>query len=571
MYILGINPGHNGTAALLKDGKIISCMSEERFSRIKNHFGFPFKAINYCLSDAKITPKDLDHVVLGILIGDSIYKQGHTDENFMNNYTGKKGLFSRMAYRHPSLVSPLIGLKHIQYTFQRVNRKRDTIREISKHYGIDKKKIYYIEHHKAHALAPCFNLEEKTLVFTLDAEGDDLCATVNIFDKGNLRRISETPKSASLGYLYAIVTIYLGMKANQHEFKVMGLAPYAKKDKVDKVCNELKKIIWVDGLKFKSKFRMQYFDEYIKDKMKFVRFDVMAGAVQKLTEELTYQWVKNAITKTGISKIALSGGVFMNVKACQMISELPEVTDIFVMPSSGDECTAIGACYHGLKHFQNIIPHPLENLYLGPEPAEVIVASGYKAKKCKNINQEIAKLLAKGEIVARCSGRSEWGARALGNRSILANPNHKDTIRILNQTIKDRDFWMPFTPSILNEDEFKYIENSKLISSPYMNITFNSTEYARKNIPAAMHPYDFTIRPQIVQRDWNPEYWELINEFKKLTGIGAVLNTSFNLHGEPNVLTPEDAFHTLDNSSLKYLAIGDYLFTKMPQNLGDLK
>jgi carbamoyltransferase len=412
----------------------------------------------------------------------------------------------------------------------------------------------------------------------LDGEGDMLCATVNIYDgkTNSFKKISETDKGASLGYLYALATLYLGMKPNQHEFKVMGLAPYAKKDKVEETYEKIKDILWVDGLEFKSKFRMQYADYFFADKMKFTRFDNVAGAVQKLSEELTLKWVSNAIKKTGIKNIALSGGVFMNVKANQRISEMPEVEEMFCVPSAGDESTAIGACMFGYKKYceQNKLefkPLAIEDLYLGPEYNQKYVenlietknlAKKYKITYLKNVNKEIARLLANGEIVARCSGRSEWGARALGNRSILANPVNGDTIRILNETIKDRDFWMPFTPSIIEEDISKYSLNPKKIKAPYMAITFNSTEKARKELPAAMHPYDFTIRPQAVYKSWNPDYHEVISEFKKKTGTGALLNTSFNLHGEPNVLTPEDAFHTVENSSLKYLVLGNYLFEK---------
>ena len=150
----------------------------------------------------------------------------------------------------------------------------------------------------------------------------------------------------------------------------------------------------------------------------------------------------------------------------------------------------------------------------------------------------------------------------MGNRSILANADNIETIKILNETIKDRDFWMPFTPSIIEEDSNRYLINDKKISAPYMTITFDSTKVAKKELPAAMHPYDSTIRPQIVTKSWNPDYYKIISEFKRITGRGAILNTSFNLHGEPNVLTPEDAIHTLKNSSLKYLALGKYLFEK---------
>ncbi len=400
---------------------------------------------------------------------------------------------------------------------------------------------------------------------------------MNIFYGKKLLPISKSKKTASIGYLYAITTMYLGMKPLQHEFKVMGLAPYAKGHNVNKVYSKLKKLIWINNqLQFQSKFNMPFADNFFLEEMKFQRFDSIAGAIQKLTEELTCEWIKAAIKKTGIRNIALSGGVFMNVKANMKITQLEEVDSLFVMPSCGDEANAMGACFYGYKKYceennLNFYPKPIEDLYLGPEYdneyiekliKEKNLNEKYKISKLTNINKEVAKLLAKGKIVARCSGKSEWGARALGNRSILANPKEKDTIRILNESIKDRDFWMPFTPSILDKFERKYIINPKKIFSPYMATTFDSTPLAQKDLVAAIHPYDFTVRPQMVTKKHNKDYYEIIDEFRRLTGIGGILNTSFNLHGEPNVLAPEDALHTVENSALKFLAMRDYLFEK---------
>ena len=582
MYILGINPGHNGTAALLKDGKIIACISEERFSRLKNHVGFPHRSVQYVLQFADIQSKDLDYVIFST-IGMGIGESGQVYDTFKSSYIDKsfaKRVFGNLTYKYPEFMDPIIRLKHRQKAFKLERRRMKNLREIANFLRISEEKIIYIDHHLSHALSPCFNLpqDKKTLVFSLDGEGDGLCASVNIFDpqKKVLTRIAETPKSASLGYLYALVTLYLGMKPNEHEFKVMGLAPYAKQEKVKEVYDLFKKIIWIEGLSFQSSFRMQYADSFLQNHMKYLRFDSIAGAIQQLSEDLICQWVRNSIKKTGIDSIALTGGVMMNVKASQRIYAMPEVQELFVMPSAGDESTAIGACFYGYKTFcdKNNVEmslHPLNNLYLGPLYDDDAIGDfinknnlvkKYFIKKPKDISKEAAKLLAKGEIVARCSGRSEFGARALGNRSILANPNHPNTIKVLNETIKDRDFWMPFTPSILNEDAKDYILNPKKMYSPYMTLTFPSTKKAQEDLPAAMHPYDQTIRIQMVSKAWNPEYHALLKEFKRLTGIGGVLNTSFNLHGEPNVLTPEDAIHTVENSALKYLVLGNYLLEK---------
>lgn len=571
MYVLGLNIGHNSTACLLKDGKIIGCVSEERFSRIKNHCGIPFRSIDYLLKQENLEIEKIDYVVL-----DNHYPIKNNPDfgkQFLEAYTKpgfSKRFFSSLSYSYPNLFNKYYGMRKNKSDEFNLKEK------IAKILKTSPNKVLVIDHHLAHSLSTGFNIDGKTLVFTLDGEGSGVCATAGVYDNGKLEIIARTKKTASLGYLYAISTIFLGMKPLEHEFKVMGLAPYAKKNKVDEVYKKLNNLIWVQGLEFKSKFSMPFADNYFRREMKFYRFDNIAGGVQKLTEELTSQWIKNAIEKTGIHNIAVAGGVFMNVKASQKISEMPEVEKMFVMPSCGDESNAIGCCMYGYRKFceTNKIefkPVPIEHLYLGPEYdnsyiekliKEKELDKKYKIKKIKDINNEAAKLLAKGFIVARCSGKSEWGARALGNRSIMANALHPDTIRILNETIKDRDFWMPFTPSIIDKYESRYVVNPKKIKASYMVITFNSTEEARKKIPAAMHPYDQTLRPQIVTKEYNKDYYEIIEKFSKLTGSGGILNTSFNLHGEPNVLTPEDALHTVENSSLKFLVMGNYLFEK---------
>ena len=582
MYILGIHTCHNSTAALLKDGKIIGCVSEERFVRIKNYWGFPVNSVKYLLDFAKITSEEIDLVVFSEKRATNL--EGRKFDMFENVIKEKgmfKEIFSNLTYRHPGLTNYLIKLKNIKqdnpiYEQGLMNEAR---KFLNKNFNISPEKIIFLDHHLSHAYSTCFNLpkNKKHLVFSIDGEGDEsTSATVNIFDGKNMERIAETKKEASLGYLYSLVTFYLGMKPNEHEFKVMGLAPYAKKEKVEKIYTLFKETLWLDGMNFKSKFRTQYFIYFLKDKMKGVRFDTIAGAVQRFTEDLLCDWVSNSIKQTGISSIALSGGVVMNVKACQKIAELPEVKEIFIVPSAADESTAIGACFYGYKHFCEINslpfnPKQIESLYLGPEYSnkeiEKFLKENYYSKKYRvdkiiDIEKKIASLLAKGEIVARLNGRSEFGARALGNRSILADPSNNQVVRVLNELIKDRDFWMPFTPSVLFEGSEKYMKNPRKLKAPYMVITFDSTTKGQEDLSAAIHPYDFTLRPQMVYKDWNLSYHRLISEFKKLRGISGILNTSFNLHGEPNVLSPKDAMHTFENSGLKYLALGNFLVSK---------
>jgi carbamoyltransferase len=286
-----------------------------------------------------------------------------------------------------------------------------------------------------------------------------------------------------------------------------------------------------------------------------------------------------AIKKYNCSDIAIGGGVFMNVKANQYLSEMPEVTSVVIAPSCGDESLALGAAAYGYAQEHNFDLsglEKLENIYLGSEYSDEEVKTAIDAypfaKECEityfdptsdnTIEKRLAEILAGNSVVGRLKGRAEWGARALGNRSILANPSSRDNVKLINEMIKGRDFWMPFASSMLYESRHDYLVNPKDTYAPFMAITFDSKPLAQEHIIAALHPYDLTCRPQMIKKEINPEYHALISHYKTLTGSGGILNTSFNLHGEPNVENPLDALRTFEHSGLPHVAIGNYLVSK---------
>ncbi|MGE0449267.1 MAG: carbamoyltransferase C-terminal domain-containing protein [Vicinamibacterales bacterium] len=577
MLILGINAGHCATACLAEDGRVVGCVSEERFSRIKNHAGLPLRSIQSVLREHGASTADLDAVVMD----NNLAGTPRFGDWFLERYR-HPSLWRRLAaecgYRFPRLFGAYLDLRR---PVDRHGMTRNAARlgpHVAGMLGVEPARVHVIHHHLAHALAPCFNLPRgETLVFTLDGEGDRVCASVNVFDGQTLRVLARTDRSASLGYLYGLATLHLGMKPLEHEFKVMGLAPYARQEDVDPVYETLRGVLGVDDtLRFRSRFHMHFADRFFARELRHARFDAVAGAVQRLSETLVTDWVRLAIGRTGIRRIAVSGGVFMNVKINKVLAELPEVEHLFVMPSCGDESNAIGSCLYGYRHLCDergvaFEPTPLRSLYLGPDCSRADVdrlirerdlGASYEISEPADVHAETAALLARGDIVARCAGRSEWGARALGHRSILAHPGHAAIVRTLNTAIKGRDFWMPFAPSILSEDAARYLRNPSGIDAPYMSMAFDATSDATHDLPAAMHPYDRTMRPQVVCREWSPDYHRVISRFRELTGIGGVLNTSFNVHGEPNVLTPEDALHTMDVSGLEYLVLGTHLLKK---------
>lgn len=356
----------------------------------------------------------------------------------------------------------------------------------------------------------------------------------------------------------------------------MGLAPYANKKESEKITNLFADYMWVEGLRVKSKLNIMHYYAFIEKHLAKVRFDLVAAGIQKFTERTLVTLVRNALKVVKTDTVIMGGGVMMNVKANMEITKIPKIKNFYVVPSCSDESTAIGAAYYGYKEYcltENLSfdPKPMKHVYLGPSylDREIQKAINLQAKKkyftfgkLHNPAKEIAKLLAEGKIVARFAGRMEYGARSLGNRSILANPSKYEVIKIINEQIKSRDFWMPFAPTILYERADDYIKNPKHLDAPFMMIAFETTILAREHLKAAIHQYDFTVRPQILSRWENPSYYEIIREFEGLTGIGAVLNTSFNIHGEPIVCSPDDALSTFFRSGLQYLALGDYLLSK---------
>jgi len=576
MRILGIHDGHNASVCLMEDGKIRYVIQEERVTGVKNKGGFPYESLKLLFKITGLSPKDIDYVGLN---GNYMPMAGEdiTREKIMDYY--KKLLNPSGMARFKNFLKTFKMLDNL------VVKKNKVIRlKILEKLGFEKKKVLFVEHHLAHASAGYFGMgkfDEPILILTNDGAGDRICATVNIGQDGKIERIAEVHEHHSIGNMYAIFTYLTGMVPLEHEYKIMGMAPYAKGSRVRKVADEFWEMFEFeeDGLtwRFKKGFSVFGAMPYFKDFMFLKRFDYLMGGLQVFTEEFLVQWVKNAIKKTGIKKLALSGGTFMNVKANKVIMELPEVEEIFVFPSCGDESNAIGVCYYiesqlnGTKNLK-----PLEDIYFGIEWSDEEIRKRferynfknfkYKITKYDDIERKVVEFLARGEVVARFKGREEFGARALGNRSLLANASKSEVVKEINEMIKNRDFWMPFASSILEEDMERYIKNWHIYRKKnkpyYMIMTFDTEKEAHTQLAGGIHPYDKTVRPQMVRKEHNLSYHYLISEFKRITGIGGVLNTSLNLHGYPLVHKPEDAFYLIDNSSLKYLAIGNWLVEK---------
>lgn len=573
--VVGVHNGHNAAAAVVRNGRLVFALQEERLSRVKNQGGLPTRTLKLIASD-HYEPRHLQHSGMHIAFGGRNLTTCHWQRNLiLQSYgqtsVGPIGRAKRLARKSPD-ISEFIN----RYKFQKLEEELTRVLDGSK------ARATGFDHHLCHAAAAYLGwgrMDEKVLVLTCDGAGDCVCATVNVGENGKLRTIARTDESHSIGAFFGKITFLMGMVPLEHEYKVMGLASYAERSgETQKMADEFAALFEFDPrdpMVWRRKDGsppMQLASDYLASLIDRKRFDHVAAGAQLFVEQFLGRWVQNCIRETGIHKVALSGGVFMNVKANKRILELPDVEELFVFPSCGDETNAIGAAWLLHQQTYHEVPQPLGDMYLGTKYSDGDVETALRKyqfthpvliEEHNNIERRVAELLSKGRIVARFQGRCEFGARALGNRSILANASRADSVRTINEMIKCRDFWMPFAPSVLQECSDDYFVKPKAMPAPYMIMTFDTREEKRPAIAAAIHPYDFTGRPQEVTEDFNPDYYQLLKYYQEMTGEGLILNTSFNLHGEPVVCTPEDALRVFDISGLEYIALENVLLTKL--------
>lgn len=596
MIILAMQEAHDASAALMKDGEIIAAVQEERFTGLKGDYGYPERSIEYMLKTFNISPSEIDEVVLAshnwnpvltkikrnanfsvddwVLEQHEFWKPKFFENRQVSYYEIYKG---RADFRYDNTYPMDHLLKGYMAPEEMAEMAKIRKSTISKKLGVPIEKIRTVTHEDCHVFYAYFgsHIRGKALTLTSEGIGDYSNGTVWEFTESERKELARTGEN-HLGHIYQYVTLILGMKPAQHEYKVMGLAPYANEKELQKSYKVFENILKVEGLNivFDKRPKDLYF--HFLEALEGHRFDGIAGAVQRFLEDILCKWVKKCIDETNLRHVVFAGGVAQNIKACKSITELTDLEDFFVCPAAGDTSLPIGACYFAMwEHLKkNNLPFdaikPLDDIYLGPQfyneqILETINREGLDSK-CKLTTgvgpEEIASLLSEGKIIARCSGRMEFGLRALGNRSILADPRRPDTVRKINQAIKFRDFWMPFTPTILAERQHDYIINPKSLKSPFMTMAFDSTELARKELVATLHPADLTARPQVLEEKRNPEYYSIVKAFEKITGVGGVLNTSFNLHGYPVVLGPEEAIFTFENSELDGLLMNDILIMR---------
>ena len=594
MKVLALTLEKCSGCAILVDDRVVFSTSEERYTRIKSDSSFPTNSIRDALLTCNMKGSDFDKV---IICGNKI----SLIPSLINEYSTfsvDDQIKAMEEYWYPNLMqgqnrsfldifrdkikldqypfNTELGKKFDVFSLQNPYTEEDGrrvsefyIKTISSFLEIDEEKITHMEHDWCHAAYAFYGSpirDDNTLIVTADAWGDDLSGSLSLYSKskGQIERVKEYHhKDFQLARIYRYTTLVLRMLANEHEYKVMGLAPYYNGPMIERVEKVLDKMLRNDGIGFIFNREIRDIYHHLQNNLKNFRFDHIAAGLQSFTEKILVNWFTSTLKEYGSKSVVYSGGVSMNVKANLKISKIPQIEKFFVCGAGTDETLPIGACYHWAE-MNNISPKPLTTLYLGSESSyvesDIISLKDITITKFESEDQILEKILD-DKIVSICRGRMEMGQRALGNRSIVADPRTRLNVEKINHSIKMRDFWMPFAPIVLSEYHEILLENSKKIDSPFMTIAFE-TKNGKSSIPAAVHQSDGTARAQLLKKEQNPTLWNLIFKFYERTGIPALLNTSLNLHGEPIVRTIHDAIRVFNKSDLEILWLNNHILEK---------
>ncbi len=568
MKILGLGGafGHDPSAALLVDGEIVAAAEEERFRRVKHaHSIPPSMAARYCLETAGLAPRDIDIVAFPFSAATQARRRPE---------------YARRVWSH----NPVRAIRAYTEHGRKIRKKRAFLRRTLEESGFDpgRTRIEEVDHHLAHA-SSAFHLSgfPSAAILSLDGAGEYTASLLaEGLPDGSIREIHAFVEPDSLGNYFAGITEYLGFQANDGEFKVMGMAPYGDARKVDMGFA----LSWgggsyrvEDGLFWAPWWRRAKglnCDRRLLERLGPARegdealepYIHVAAAAQEQLERVAVHLVEHhladVLRRSG-GRLCVAGGCALNVKMNQVLLDHPLVSEIFVQPVANDAGTSLGAATFAAAAAGEKV-RPMKHLYLGPdfnatEIEAAIRSSGLPFERVFPIEDRVAQMLAEGRIVAWFQGRMEFGPRALGNRSILANPSIPGMADEINLQIKFREKWRPFCPSVLPDVAEQVIGSSH--PAPYMILAFQAAEPYRARIAEAVH-VDGSIRPQVVDREANPRYYRVLRKFFELTGVPAVINTSLNRRGEPMICRPEEAIAMFVACGLRHLVMGDFLVGK---------
>jgi carbamoyltransferase len=566
MKILGINHSNDAAAALVVDGRVVAASQEERFSRLKHDPSFPDKAIDFCLKTQGIELGDLDAVGF-------FWNPGIHAESPLRRLTQSVRHHMEYLYGVPARLIPRLG--------ERVSRIEETIHLASGR----KLPIHYLTHHLCHAAAAFFTSPfEEGAILTADGYGERQSTTIYRGRGADLELLAEVDFPHSIGSFYAALTDYLGFRANSGEGKVMGLASYGRESEyVAKVRNLI--TLTERGFELDLSYFEFFHDRPHRYSEKLVallgparkpesavdrRHEDIAFALQAVTEEVMLHLARMARKVTGAKNLCVAGGVALNCVANGRLQRETDFEKFFFYPAAGDTGTSVGAAL-AVEHLLHRGPRSMEvaSEYLGTgftaaQVRSVLDRGRLRYHTLKDPEVTAARMIADGLILAWFQGRAEFGPRALGNRSILADPRRKDMKDLLNATVKFREPFRPYAPSVLEESCGKYFGSD--VPSPYMLRAYPTRPEMIDVLPAITH-VDGTARVQTVNAKQNPRYYRLIREFGRITGIDCVLNTSFNIRGEPIINTVDEAIKCLMTTGLDALFVEDFLVVKDPDKV----
>lgn len=562
MNVLGIHIGHDSSAALVVDGRIVADVAEERFTRTKHYCGLPIASIDYCLKSRGLAMAEID--VVAVPAAGSV-----PDLNFLLDLKGARRECKTQKRRM------------IEFAEEIFNKPTAKPPLYIKNFPIqDSIEVVHVNHHLAHAASAYYTnpIPEKQLVVTIDGAGDGISVGLWRGEKGKIELLQSFPTSASIGWFYSNVTEALGWWHGDGEGKTMGLAPYgdcrraegALKKYYPKFSNGAvaehhdfgRSFFWNEA----GAIQWHFDDAYeIRKLVQQHGREHIAAEAQRVLEEQVQEMIYPWLEKERTHNLSCSGGVFLNVKLNQRIWESGRVVHHHIYPNAGDSGLAAGAALYACYQANpNGTVYGIEDLYWGPQYSEQEIEATLKLRnltyrRIENIEEYAARQLAEGKIIAWFQGRMESGPRALGNRSILMSANRPENKDIINARVKFREAFRPFCPSLLWENRADYLQKPR--DEFFMITSFTCPAAKRKNVPAVVHA-DATLRPQTVKKDFNPRFWNLINEFGTLTGEPLLLNTSFNIMGEPIVTHPREAIRCFYDNGLDCLVLGNFVLEK---------
>lgn len=568
-YFVGIDPA----ACLVRDGELVALIEEERLIRVKHARAiFPIRSIEYCLKQGGISLADVDYFAYGWDVPK--YSDGRMAE-----------FYDQVNRQYPPDPGTVAWQKSCLSYFNAVHAQTALTNELVRFFGATRiPELRTFPHHKSHAVTAFFMSPfTEALVFTIDGSGDTQCATLWHGVGDELTLLAEIPIPHSLGWLYAAMTEFLGFEAYDGEYKVMGLAAYGHENLTVRAA--LEQIVTAGPAGFDFQVDPTYihhgphtyssrFTDHLatllgmpprlgKEPLTAIHEDI-AYETQRLLEQTVLRFLTHFRQTTGIRNLCIAGGVGLNVKMNSLLHRSKLFDDLFIFPVPSDSGTSVGAALGVYHEVTGKRPQPLQHVYLGPaysdEDIELQIRScGLTYRKCADIAADTAQLLAAGKVVGWFQGGMEAGPRALGGRSILADPRCIESRDRVNSAIKFREYWRPFCPSLTKEAAPRYLKQAT--SAPYMILAFEATELAQQHVPAVVH-VDNTMRAQTVDARTNPSYHRLLKAFETLTGVPVLLNTSFNIKGEAIVCSPRDALRTFFSTGIDALAMGSFLIEK---------